>query len=60
MITTYKQFINEGIYTTVIDEAIHNTPEAELLPADGSIKLHVSRYQKHEQAGELSVRTVVY
>lgn len=46
-------------YSSVVMTAISNTPGIILYP-DGSIQLSVSRYQKPEQSGELSVRTGVF
>ena len=45
--------------TPEVEEAIRNTPGAEIT-SRGYIKLLVSRYQKPEQAGSISVRTGVF
>ena len=47
------------VMTPEVEEAIRNTPGAEITNK-GYIKLLVSRYQKPEQAGSISVRTGVF
>jgi hypothetical protein len=47
------------IHSVAFMNAIENTPGASIMP-DGRIRLEVSRYQKPEQGGMVSIRTGVF